>query len=1205
MKKLISFFVFILFPVFTFAQISGDKIIGSNQPAPYNSLKNAVAHINAVGVNGPVRFLLNDANYNTATGEVFPIKINQFAGSSATNTLTIKPNATKTVNITSHKINDWTPSFAAFHFDASTNIIIDGSNTVGGTSKDLTIINAETIEYSARTCIWISSNGNNGASNINISNVKFIFQNPTNQPTKLAVGIFSGSNQIGVDQNDKSLNFPATAVNSKLTFSNNEFTNVRQGIVIKGGENALKSQNITISANVFGSIIDAEKPSLPIFISNGNDFNIVDNEIDGVLNPVSSGDQNLSGIKIENGSNFALKRNILRNIKTSGLFNADAISINGNCLNAEISGNKISNLRNLIAGNIYGILMNVNPTSSGISIINNFINDIASDGNSTNSGFGIYLSNGNGTKIYHNTVAMNAAQPGRSAAIYFKGGTGYDVRNNIFQNSSKVAGVTWEGPYAVYSMISPSNFEKLDNNNYYSPYIGRLYDSVFTTLTQWRGNMNKDQNSENVNPIFVSQTDLHLQSVAGNAALDNSGANLFASVPADIDGVARTITPDMGAAEFSAVPIVVPTVPASALTVETASVATGLTVNMAPGNGANRLVLIHSNSAVNAIPVDGVTYNANPTFGAGSQIGQGNYVAYAGSGTSATITGLSECTKYYMAVYEYNGTGTNTKYLCNVPAMAAVGESTTFENGTWSKGMPNNYTEAIIESNYTLPASMTACKLTIRNNANVIVPANYDVILNGPLVVESGSEFKMASNTNLIQETDVQNSGVISVERQSSSLFRLDYTMWGSPVIGSQTLKQFSPQTVDSRFYIYNSLTDVFNTVSPVTAFTSGKGYLIRMPDNHTPFVVGATNTPTAWTGTFVGTPTNGDVSVNLESGLNGFNMLSNPYASMIDVKKFLTDNSAAIEGTIYFWRRRNAVPDASAYYATYTYAGGTSVPSSTTSASGSETPNGFIQVGQGFIVKKKTSATTNTAIFNNSMRTQTEQTNQFFKNSTAENSGRVWLNVTNAAGEFGQTLIAYLPEADNEVDFTDGKYLNDGTTALTSWLDNSEYIIQGRAPFTNSDVVALNFKTATAGTYTIAVDKVDGLFEGTQAVFLRDNLTGVLHDLKGSVYTFATQAGSFNKRFDVVYQNPLSVENSTFDSSSIVLFKKGNNLVINSGNVTLDFVEVYDLRGRLLALAKNINANEISINVEETNQMLIVKITSTDGISITKKTIN
>lgn len=44
--------------------------------------------------------------------------------------------------------------------------------------------------------------------------------------------------------------------------------------------------------------------------------------------------------------------------------------------------------------------------------------------------------------------------------------------------------------------------------------------------------------------------------------------------------------------------------------------------------------------------------------------------------------------------------------------------------------------------------------------------------------------------------------------------------------------------------------------------------------------------------------------------------------------------------------------------------------------------------------------------------------------------------------GVFGQTLVGYMPHAENEVDRTDGKYLGDESTALTSWLNNSEYII-------------------------------------------------------------------------------------------------------------------------------------------------------------------
>ena len=477
------------------------------------------------------------------------------------------------------------------------------------------------------------------------------------------------------------------------------------------------------------------------------------------------------------------------------------------------------------------------------------------------------------------------------------------------------------------------------------------------------------------------------------------------------------------------------------------------------------------------------------------------------------------------------------------------------------------------------------------------IRATFDVTLNGALTVESGS-FKMESNTNLIQLTDVQNSGNIIVERESSKLYRSDYTMWGSPVTGAQTLKQFSPLTVVTRFYTYNTSTDQFNTIVPETnTFASGKGYLIRMPDNHTIF--GTTVQATSWTGIFTGKPTNGTVPVELAQTLNGFNMLSNPYPSMISADAFLTENSSSIDGTLYFWRRRNAVQDASAYYATYTLAGGAGTAGSASAPS--QVPNGFIQVGQGFIAKAKSSG----AVFTNSMRTKLNNDNQFFKNANSQDRSRIWLNVSNTAGEFGQTLVAYMPQAENELDRTDGKYLGDGSTALTSWLDNSEYIIQGRAPFVSSDVVALNFKTATAGSYTIAIDHVDGLFEGSQDIFLRDNSVGVLHDLKNAAYTFATEAGSFNTRFDIVYLNPLSVSNPNFDSNSVVLYKKQNNVVINSGMTTLENVEVYDIRGRLLAIAKSINSNEVSINVGETNQVLIVKITSIDGAKVTKKTIN
>jgi fibronectin-binding autotransporter adhesin len=81
------------------------------------------------------------------------------------------------------------------------------------------------------------------------------------------------------------------------------------------------------------------------------------------------------------------------------------------------------------------------------------------------------------------------------------------------------------------------------------------------------------------------------------------------------------------------------------------------------GNGSKCIVLANTNSAVNANPVDGTTYTASATFGSGTQIGSGNYVAYLGTGTNVTLTGLTSNTITYAAVYELNGSAGSENYL--------------------------------------------------------------------------------------------------------------------------------------------------------------------------------------------------------------------------------------------------------------------------------------------------------------------------------------------------------------------------------------------------------------------------------------------------------------------------------------------------------------------------------------------------------------
>jgi hypothetical protein len=118
---------------------------------------------------------------------------------------------------------------------------------------------------------------------------------------------------------------------------------------------------------------------------------------------------------------------------------------------------------------------------------------------------------------------------------------------------------------------------------------------------------------------------------------------------------------------------------------------TSLTINWAKGNGTNRIVLVKSGAAVDGTPTDGVTYSSSTTYGSGTSVGT-SYVVYNGTGDSVNVTGLTKATRYYVSVYEFNGSAGSENYLATSPATGNQTSSATtvYSNGTgggvWSAG---------------------------------------------------------------------------------------------------------------------------------------------------------------------------------------------------------------------------------------------------------------------------------------------------------------------------------------------------------------------------------------------------------------------------------------------------------------------------------------------------------------------------------------
>jgi hypothetical protein len=526
-------------------------------------------------------------------------------------------------------------------------------------------------------------------------------------------------------------------------------------------------------------------------------------------------------------------------------------------------------------------------------------------------------------------------------------------------------------------------------------------------------------------------------------------------------------------------------------------------------------------------------------------------------------------------------------------------------NPTWVPSVPTAIDAVQIENNYGPPAAtnLNVHSMTVINNAVVVFQSGSNLTLAGNLVVQAGSSFNLLNDANLIQTSNASNSGDITVKRNSSNLYRQDYTLWSSPVVG-QNLRNFSPQTLFNRFYSYSEPTGVYVqelvTTADVTSknFAIGKGYLIRMPNNWAEYVSSATP-GISFIGTFTGVPANGDITVPLSITNQKYNLVGNPYPSSISISSFLANNSNLVQN-LYFWRKRNGAIGSG--FATWSTLGVVSAQAETNNAVVSNT----IKSGQGFFIRSNTASN---VFFNNSMRTSIIAATTFFKGSTASNkatnSSRIWINLKKDQEQVGQTLVGYSVDANNGIDEMDAIYFNDSELALTSLINGEEYAIQGRNNFATADVIPLGFKTDLAGTYVISLSNFDGIFETNQAIYLKDNATGLETNLKTNDYPFISPTGVFNSRFELRFESTLSTNGNAVLDNTVYVISDNRNIAVRSLGNAIEKIDIFDLSGRLVFTKSEINNTNFEINkLTLANQVLLVKVTTNDKKTQIKKII-
>lgn len=143
-----------------------------------------------------------------------------------------------------------------------------------------------------------------------------------------------------------------------------------------------------------------------------------------------------------------------------------------------------------------------------------------------------------------------------------------------------------------------------------------------------------------------------------------------------------------------------------------------MTISWTIGNGNARIVVIKAGSAVDSTPVDGIIYESDVIFGAGTQLGSGNYVVYAGSGSSVDVTGLTNGVVYHVRVFEYNQPA--FKYM----TVTASGNPAS----QVSASLPTSQATNIVFSN--IQATSLDLSLTRGSGSKVLIVAKASVAVN-------------------------------------------------------------------------------------------------------------------------------------------------------------------------------------------------------------------------------------------------------------------------------------------------------------------------------------------------------------------------------------------------------------------------------------------------------------------------------------------
>lgn len=395
------------------------------------------------------------------------------------------------------------------------NIIIDGSNTPGGTTRDLTLQSDTMAQRNAMPLVIVGN-----VSHVTVKNTNIYYKVKTISTSgNLFIGavMIRHRNYLGADW-----------VPHDLLFQNNHLSGNFDGV----------AQN----AQGYG----VYQSGTPIPVTYPYDITLKDNLIEGKRRAIAL--YRAGGHDIE-GNTIILNQNVAANTFNEALY---AVDVDTNSV-VKIFNNKFTKVSSMTNGTGFGNTAISIETFGTYHVFNNFISGFELTATAPVAYVrGIKNSSANATLYaYHNSIYMTDIMAGGTVAysgLYFSDGA------NVLQNNIVYNAIVDFPAYCVSRVGALGTLNSDYNDFYYSDATNGnvgFWDLAATqTLAAWRTASAQDSNSVSKAVTFTSLTDLHLTG-SSNGDFDLAGGfNPYVQI--DIDGDTRSaLKPYMGADEAS------------------------------------------------------------------------------------------------------------------------------------------------------------------------------------------------------------------------------------------------------------------------------------------------------------------------------------------------------------------------------------------------------------------------------------------------------------------------------------------------------------------------------------------------------------------------------------------------------------------------------------------------------------------------------